>query len=183
MAKYQPQMAKYQPQMAKYQPQMTKYQWGMAKAQLSKLRTARKEVMTTKRKMATRRNQTVVGVMDEMSLRRGIQSSPENPFYRTQGIGMVYNQSLKNVPNKRLVILLNNDLIAGCLNCLRSRSYLKLLRTVFLPTLPCHRSFLTSLSSQVLFNITVIRSAFQCHCHHRCFLTSCSPLMASEVSF
>ena len=102
MAKYQPQMAKYQPQMAKYQSQMSKYQWGMAKAQQSKLRTAKMEVMTTKQKMATRRrNQTVVGAMDEMSLRRGIQSSPENPFYRTQGIRMVYNQSLKNVPNKR----------------------------------------------------------------------------------
>ena len=142
MAKYQPQMAKYQPQMAKYQWKMAKYQREMAKAQQSKPRTAKKEVMATKRKMATRRNQTVVGAMDEMSLRRGIQSSPENPFYRTQGIGMVYNPSLKNVPNKRLVILLNNDLIAGCLNCLRSRSNLKLLRTVFLPTLPCLRCFL-----------------------------------------
>ena len=146
-------MAKYQPQMAKYQRKMAKYQREMATAHQSKLPTARKEVMTTKRKMATRRNQTVVGAMDEMSLRRGIQSSPENPFYRTQGIGMVYNQSLKNVPNKMLVILLNDDLIAGCLNCLRSRSNLKLLRRVFLPTLLCHRCFLTSLSSR----------------HHRCF--------------
>ena len=93
-------MAKYQPQMAKYQRKMAKYQREMATAHQSKLPTARKEVMTTKRKMATRRNQTVVGAMDEMSLRRGIQSSPENPFYRTQGIGMVYKQSLKNVPNK-----------------------------------------------------------------------------------
>ena len=94
-------MAKYQPQMAKYQWKMAKYQREMAKAQQSKPRTAKKEVMATKRKMATRRNQTVVEAMDEMSLRRGIQSSPENPFYRTQGIRMVYNQSLKNVPNKR----------------------------------------------------------------------------------
>ena len=163
-------MAKYQPQMAKYQWKMAKYQREMAKAQQSKLRTARKDLMTTKRKMATRRNPTVVGAMDEMSLRRGIQSSPENPFYRTQGIGMVYNQSLKNVPNKWLVILLTDDLIAGCLNCLRSRSNLKLLRRVFLPTLLCHRClliyhchhrcFLISLSSEVLFNAIVITDAF-----------------------
>ena len=146
--------------MAKYQAQMAKYQWKMARAQQSKFRTAKKEVMATKRKMATRRNQTVVGAMDEMSLRRGIQSSPENPFYRTQGIGMVYNQSLKNVPNKRLVILLNNDLIAGCLNCLRSRSNLKLLRRVFLPTLLCHRCFLISLSSEGLLYIMTSSEVF-----------------------